>query len=411
MRVLILFFVSILSVSCNEKITDKKNNSTESSNINKEIDPIEELDIYSGCKNYDNNLSSIATGVRIIPLCIDPLINDFHTYDIEICGNNLFIASLRSLYKYNMEGEFICNIGTSGMGPEEYISISPPIEIDRLNNMVYVSDGRKQTIIMYDFNGKYIRSIPLDRSACIKLITLDIIALRGTTDDRILNGSLITFIDTKGNITNSYKSNIYPLDYKPENWGPDANFLWGYDNNYYYLEYGSDTIFQITDNKIKPVRYLVGSHKMKKDEYFNTETNRKLMILSYILRPNAAIFESNENIIFKLKNDAETYYKVYNKTTKKYSRTFYKNASTDRRMCKKMDFFIDDILTGETFNPQYQSEGKMISLLPAEKIFNNKEKIINKIKSKPDSDNEYTINVINNLKEDDNSLVMIVDLK
>jgi hypothetical protein len=166
-------------------------------------------------------------------------------------------------------------------------------------------------------------------------------------------------------------------------------------------------------NKIKPIRYLTGSNKMTQSEYSNIETNKKLNILSYILRPNAAIFESNENIIFKLKNDVESYYKVYNKTTKKYSRTFYKDATTtnNRSMCKRMDFFVDDILTGELFNPQYQSDGKMISFLSSEKICANREQIISRIKS--NSNNKYTdlINVINNLKEDDNSLLMIVSLK
>jgi hypothetical protein len=414
MRILILFFASILYVSCNGKSIDRNNNTNESSNINKEIDSIKELDIYSDCKNYDNTLSSIATDVRIIPLCDAPLINDFHIYDVQICKNDIFIASINCIYRYDTEGKFICNIGTSGMGPKEYISINPPIEIDRLNNIVYVSDAGKQTIIMYDFNGKYIRSISLDRTACIKLITPDIIALRETIGDRFLkNCSLITFMDTKGNITDSYKSNIYPLNYNPKHLGPDASFLWGYNDNYYYLEYGSDTVFQIMGNIIKPIRYLTGSHKMRQDEYFNIETNKKLNILSYVLRPNAAIFESNENIIFKLINDVETYYKVYNKITKKYSRTFYRDATTinNRSIRKKMDFFVDDILTGELFNPQYQSEGKMISFLSSEKICNNKEQIINRIKLK--SNNEYTelINIINNLTEDDNSLLMIVDLK
>ncbi|MDR1160940.1 MAG: 6-bladed beta-propeller [Tannerellaceae bacterium] len=403
MKILILFFTSIIFISCNGKTADR----------NTDIDSIEELDLYSDCMNYENRLSSIATDVRIIPLCNEPLLNDFHIYDIETCRDNIFISGINCIYKYDINGNFICNIGTAGMGPEEYINIYPPIEIDRVNDIIYVSDAGKQTIILYDFNGKYIRSIPLEKTGCIKLITPDIIALRETTSDRLSeNCSLISFIDTKGTITNSYKSNIYPLNYQPKNLGPDASFLWGDKDHYYYLEYGSDTIFQITDNTIKPIRYLTGSHKMLQDEYSNTESNTKLAILSYILRPNAAIFESDENILFKLINDAETYYKVYNKATKEYARTFYKNAATiNRSKCKRMDFFIDDILTGENFNPQYQSEGKMIAFISSEKICNNKEQIIDRIKLKSKTDYTDLINAITNLTEYDNSFVMIADLK
>ncbi len=77
--------------------------------------------------------------------------------------------------------------------------------------------------------------------------------------------------------------------------------------------------------------------------------------MTYIMRPNSGVFESDNSIVFRMGNDYGKFFMVYDKTKMEYYRTYHKDAVADRSGAKNMDYFTDDIVSGLKFNPQYQS--------------------------------------------------------
>ena len=77
-----------------------------------------------------------------------------------------------------------------------------------------------------------------------------------------------------------------------------------------------------------------------------------------------------------------------------------------------MTYFVDDIVSGLTFDPQYQSEGKAIALIPAWEICEKKQGILDFINKNPNhNQSKYLKSVVQNMTDDDNPLLMIVSFK
>ena len=319
------------------------------------------------------------------------------------------------IHIYDRNGRFVRNIGRRGQGPHEFIQLSPPLQIDRNSRTVYATDSQGRKIIVYDFEGNYLKNIPLHgrNGSVIELIDTSMIAIRQDMSDRYTPETpLITFIDDKGKIINKIRSNLYPV--KKDNMksmGSDESFLWRDEDKIYYLEFGADTIFQIEKNRLTPVKVLSGSGKPRFSKLFQKETGKKLLILGSISRPNAAIFESKEYMLFKLSNDYESYFVTYDKKNGTVSRTIHENATKDKWGAIRMDYFTDDIVSGLPFKPEYQSEGKAMALVSAETIMENKEELLSFMESKSSSEAKKMKSIVQKMGEEDNPLLVIVTFK
>ena len=104
-------------VSCREKLPDDKSFITI---------PIKEV------KNSSESFSNFITGIKTIQLetnrnCLIGNIEEFRSYNddiyiLESPGSIASPGSLRRILRFNSEGDFICEIGDYGRGPEELIS-------------------------------------------------------------------------------------------------------------------------------------------------------------------------------------------------------------------------------------------------------------------------------------------------
>jgi hypothetical protein len=373
------------------------------------------IPVFSECDNYDNNLSTVASEVKFVHLDAEPPINDFHTYDVEISDDYLFLSSgLSRIMQYDRQGKYIRDIGSQGMGPEEFIHIEPPLQLDRKNDLVYASDSHRERTVVYHFDGTYKGAFP--QSGCMEIIDSSIIALRQTSSDMYRpECPSIRLIDHRGDEVRTYRSRLYPVERSQMETFPDASFLWENKGKHYFMEYGGDTIYQIRGDTVIPERIVSGDLKPNKKDLFLRNIGRKLRISSYILRPNSGIFESDNFMIFNMCSDYETFYVIYNKSTGMIHRTFYKNAReiiTRKNLgYKKMDYFIDDLVSGLSFNPQYQSYGKAIALIPATEVVEKRENILRFIASCPSAESARLKALVEKMDEFDNPLVMMVTFK
>ena len=395
-----------------ETIPDELELSVYEENTDK-LNEIVSIPIYSKCSIINNNLSEIASDVTFVPIDFAPPINDFQIANIELSENNIFLSTIGSIISYDRQGKFIQEIGSKGMGPEEFINISTPLQLDRKNELIYASDLGRQRVIVFRFNGTFFKTFPL-KDGFLALLDSSIIALRQPSyaDKGIRPSPLIKFIDHDGKEIKTYWSKYYPLPKeKREIGGPDMNFLWNNKNVFYYLEYGTDTIFRILGDSIIPSCVLVGEQKLSITEHFKKKTNNKPRIGAYIMRFNSGIFESNRFMIFRMSNDYEHFFMVYDKKEKQLYRTYYKDAPESRRGSKNMDYFFDNMFTGLNFNPLYQSMDKAIALISAIEICKRRQEILNFIDNHPSDKSMYLKQIVQDMTEEHNSLMMIVSFK
>ena len=414
MNKIIYTLACVIICSFCEKEAENQETEDKNESYSSESGIIEEIPVYSKCSNYNNNLSEVASEITFIPLNSDPPINEDHITSIELTDNDIFLSTSSSIMRFDKNGKYIKNIGRAGQGPQEYVNITYTLQLDRKNRLIYANDINRQRVLVYNFDGNFQKAFPLN-AAGIELIDSSTIALRQTLFDiQKPNCFLIRFIDTNGKEIKSYKSWYYPIDGRSTEilGSVDLWPLWKNKQSIYYLESGTDTIFSIQKNSLIPSRVLIGELKLSFEEFFRKRVGNKLRLMSPFLKPNSAIFESDTFMIFRLFNDSESFFMIYDKKKKKLHRTFHKNAVESRSGNKQMDYFFDDMVSGLSFDPKYQSEDKAISLIPAWEICEKKQEIldfIDKHSNHPQS--KLLKSVIQKMTDDDNPLMIAVTFK
>ena len=417
--ILLLFFPLLCQCKNNHTNRSLENSPTVSESSEDEYgedepDGIITIPLYASTSKVNNNLSEVASGIDFVLLDFDPpLPDDFHIDNIELSENHIFVATMTDIKSYDRQGRYIRNIGSRGQGPEEYINLIAPLQLDRAKELVYASDINRHRVTVFRYDGAFEKAYPIMDPAPT-IIDSSMIALRQTSYDRRLKPApLIQFITHDGKGIKTLWSNYYPISQKTEVVAFETSPLWGYKDRFYYLEYGTDTIFRILGDSLVPARILTGDLKLTfMEHYLSLKTGRKLRIAIPITRYNAGIFESNRMIIFRLFSEYERFFTVYNKVTQSIYRTRYSNPPLSLRGDTQWhDYFVDDMISGLNFNPQYQSMGKAMALIPAFEIYNKKKEILNFIEQHPSDKSAHLKKIVEEITEDHNSLMMIVTFK
>lgn len=339
----------------------------------------------------------------------------FFVNDIALSDEYIFLSGVGYIYQYDRNGKFIKKIGARGMGPNEYVNLFPPLLLDRERRLLYANDSKRRNLMIYNFEGKLYKVCPVKGYYCLAFLDSTTLAVRTHFGARFEPNTLsLLLLDQEGKEKKAFKSYLYPiLHHRVESGGPEENYLWNCGDRFYTLEYGNDTIFQIKNEELIPRLILTGKLKLEKDELFKDERGNKRRIIAPLFRPNATIFESNQFIIFRVEEKKELSLLAYNKKTGEMHRTSrQKNiAKPEYTNDLNYSYYMDDLVSGMPFYPLYQSNGKAIALLSASSVVENKQKILDHIQAHPSEEAKNLENIVNRLKEDDNSLLMIVEFK
>ncbi|MDR0698093.1 MAG: 6-bladed beta-propeller [Tannerella sp.] len=118
------------------------------------IIPVSEQDI-----NHDTNstvpLSTFVDKIDIIPLEFDDPCILGEIRKVAICGDNIFvIESSRpsTVYRFDMQGNFLNRIGTRGQGPEEVVELTD-FAVNEEEQLIYLMDNMRQTVLSCTFDG------------------------------------------------------------------------------------------------------------------------------------------------------------------------------------------------------------------------------------------------------------------
>ena len=374
---------------------------------------------YDEIEKYDNNLSSIASGVRFVKLDDEPLFRDYLVYDVQQCDSFLFLLGGEYIFMYDESGHFLRQIGSKGQGPGEYVLLNAPLQLDEKNRVVYVADGYTNRFLSYDFEGNLLKDIRYD-SEWDQAYLLDstILAINTEYVSHFLPHKTKKLIlqDYGRKTLKSFPSYLYPVE-SPGNgmhFGPD-NILWSCQKDFYLLEYGNDTIFQITRNQLIPSLILTGDLKMDKDELFIQGVKNKLAISPQMMKPSSGIFESNRFLIASMyrQNPEESYYAVLDKKTGALWRTGKHTQPFIGEFAKykSSKYFIDDMVSGLPFEPIYYSQGETIGLIAADALLTQKEAIAEFVAKHPTEEGKKLQKLLETMNEESGSVLCFVKLK
>lgn len=373
---------------------------------------------YDEIEKYDNNLSSIASGVRFVKLDNEPIFRDFFVLDIQQCDSFLFLMDSKHLFMYDTNGNFIRQIGQNGQGPGEYVFLGAPLQLDEKRRILYATDFYTNRYLSYNFDGGFLKETRFSHEEDqAYLLDSTTIAINTLSTQRFLPHKTPKLVlqNYARKILKSFPSYLYPID-RPRNmisFGPD-NFLWHCGNDFYLLEYGNDTIFQVTREKLIPALILTGDMKPTGDNLFDDEKD-KLSITAYIMQPSAAIFESNRFLIAKISRSRsrESYHAVLDKKTGalwrtgKHTQPFVGEAAKFRTE----NYFIDDMVSGLPIEFIYNSQGEAACLIAADVLLTQKDVIADFVTKHPTEEGKKLLKIVEGMHEEDSSVVCFVKLK
>lgn len=187
--------------------------------------------------------------IRIVPLETRPEAMIGNIYTIDIFEDRIYAFDFqftKSVYIYNHKGEWINAICSLGKGPSEYTRISD-VTFDPFNEeLIILGDSKK--ILKYDKEGNFKTESQMD------FYTLNIGVVNSTTYsikslDEQRRPIVITY-DKK----DKSSSTVYTGEHE-FNKGAGSNFP-RFKGRQLYLDYMNDTVYQISNGKAEPWRYI-----------------------------------------------------------------------------------------------------------------------------------------------------------
>ncbi len=416
-RYILFVFIAFILVSCGKK--QSKQVITKTQYVAKTKEGITILPIFQDNTKTRNNLSEIAKKVHFVALDNKVPITAFHTIDIALSNEYIFLMSMYKVMQFDKSGKFIRYIGKRGQGPREFLQLTGNLQLDEDNQLVYLLDTKGLKIQVYDFKGEYQRTIKIKMfDDSVTLIDSTTLLIQSDSGYRFLHKK-IPFLRianaANGALIHEFKSRLYPLNKnKREVYGvPTSCFQWNYNNSFYCLEYGCDTVYKIDKPKRVPAYILTGDSKLEFKDLYKKRIGDKLKITGEIMHQKVSVFEIEKFIIVRLMNSSKCFFSLYNKQDNKVYCTNH-NESSRRHFDSRMkyfrsDYFIDDLVSGLKFNPFCQSKQKMISLINAETICEQRDKIFAYTRQHSSKEGNLLKSIIANLSEDDNPVVMLVE--
>lgn len=424
MKTILFITLSLLIVGCSNGSKKEKNNEKTDSLLIEIKKPVDigrkDIPIYDEIAGIKNKLSEIAENIEFCALANEPLLDGSLVSDVTLTDNDIFLSrGVEAVYRFNRSGTFENKVGSLGQGPAEYAQLGGLLQIDENEKTITVIDAAQLKAKTYSYDGHFLRSFRIGRDATtLAMMDTSLYIVRTKDSERYRPGStILRLMDNKGKVVKTFKSHIYPVEKgntKDWHYGPMENALWKYGNHFYSLEYGSDTIFRIDGKELIADRTLSGNKfRPSLYELFHSSNSGKRLLIPLMMRPNSDVFESDRFVIFRcFEESKKLYFLVYDKTDGKIYQSLHENAprvkQTDRVLSA---YFTDDLVSGMPFNPEYRSGDKLIGWLSASDIVENRSKILEFMDTHASTQMDGFRKKVENMKEEDNPVLMIVKLK
>lgn len=402
-----LLFVVILaiSLSCSEN-TQKEKNSFYTV-------PFAEI-----VKNKrEVKLSEFATDVELIQLENTPeaLLGTFE--NIEFTKDYIFVMCwAQPILQFSRTGKLVRQIGAIGKGPKEYFRCLK-ISIDEKGEKVYVHTT-EQSMMVYNFNGEFLKTIKFPALQSMmnfwiwsrdSILVSYFEPVEGNEPNVIIEhneqGDTLQSISNYIFFDRDDKANPFHMSSFKE-----QNFAYRFENKLHMKGFYNDTVYSYDENnKIVPKFFIdLKEHKLPNDLIYERRWTRSMPddlcwagvheTSNYIFIPYGYHFDIDKPQSQK----EEKGYILYNKNTKE-------GLAVEET---KQGGFVDDMTGGPDFRPTVTNDHTAIMLISAldMKQYLDSDKFKNHEVKSPE-EKEKLNQLKKTLKEEDNHLVVLVNLK
>lgn len=114
-------------------------------------------------KKGEINIENIIENNKIVPLETNSESMIGYIDNIQFDDELIFIADRRmakTLFIFSITGDYLTKISALGNGDKEYLTFDG-FDIDKENNIIYVLDGSRGNILLWNYEGKYLDKINL----------------------------------------------------------------------------------------------------------------------------------------------------------------------------------------------------------------------------------------------------------
>ena len=212
------------------------------------------VDISRSVNNVVNPpVSTITKKIEYIPLETTNESYLDEVVKVELSDSFIFVSDVRKLLQFDRRGKFIRQIGKSGRGPEEYISVAD-FSINDRNEFVYIYSANSDEMLVFNFRGNYIKSFKFKaqsvqfESDSLNRFMFHIINLGNQKGIKSYSWLLSDF---EGNIILRI---VYSpdLEYKLGRFGNPVTPLYVYKGDFHFMEYGIDTMYYLSNLVKRP---------------------------------------------------------------------------------------------------------------------------------------------------------------
>jgi hypothetical protein len=170
-----------------------------------------------------------------------------------VFGKSFFLThsyAIINMFRFN--GSFVTKIGKEGRGPDE-ITVSHDVDINPKDESIYLVDGWLQKFLVYNRDGKFMRSFkcPLKAAISFRITNDGILCYNDNNMARIKNSYIL--IDTIGKVIINYP-NTYEWQHKmnPTYGYLHENLFYRFNDQVFKKEMYSDTVFVYRNKAFEP---------------------------------------------------------------------------------------------------------------------------------------------------------------
>lgn len=247
-------------------------------------------------KGAVTNISELAAEPEFIAL--DSRVEAFATgYNYAFSDHYICIgASMRGPAKLydRATGKFLCDVGTIGRGPGEYLNTYGAPRIDEEDGTIWLLPWQTKTLLGFDIaTGKFKKEVPLKYGVPKGQFSVD--SKAGTVTVAALPfRDLVPMIawqqDMQGNVLWEIPSGHLTLtpDFSNEI-ESNGNVEGAFDLSLITWSGGSDSLYVINEGRLDPVYTIDFNAKEVESEDYNLNVNEDAPIHSYIMLPDRFI--------------------------------------------------------------------------------------------------------------------------
>jgi hypothetical protein len=305
----------------------------------------------------------------------------------------IFIKSLHALFIFDREGHFLRKIERIGNGPEEYARLSD-FDVDEKTNNIYILDKARKKILVYDFEGEYLRTFSTDFWAT-KLIKTDLeqIYLYSGNEESPSNQYKLNLLTES-----SLKRSFLKIDDKKKEYlhiNSAQNFYW-MDGELFFFEAFNDTIYNL--QKGMPCYFLNYTKPVPASFFERKFTN----IMDFFQKYNQEGYTNSTYNAFE--NENKLFFSCFYRGMK-YFNVYHKN----KQLCNSYGSILDDMLFSGSVVPYAEDDFEFWTNRDSEIIYYvSSQYATENIENITDSHNRQ---LLEDIMEDNNPVAIICKLK